>query len=262
MFRVKICGVTIPDEARMVADAGADAVGLNFVAGSPRCLSVAAASEVAAAVPAGVLRVGVFAGMDAAEVRAIAAAVGLDAIQIHGHLVPPPGATNACWDPPTVCAALAPYPVIRACRLRADGPATAALDPARAWLAAATALGRGPTMLLVDAGAAAGGPPASLGGTGVVVDWNRFVAAGDPGLPVALAGGLTPDNVAAAIEATGTLAVDTASGVESAPGRKDPTLVQAFVTRARRALEARSRGGPAGGSDAHRARPEANTFPI
>lgn len=251
MFRVKICGVTIPDEARMVADAGADAVGLNFVAGSPRCLSVAVASAVAAALPAGVLRVGVFAGMDSAAVRAIAVAVGLDAIQIHGHLAMPPGMPNACWDPPGVCPALAPYPVIRACRLRADGPATAALDPARDWVAAATALGRGPAMLLVDAGAAAGGSPASLGGTGVVVDWDRFVAAGDPGLPVALAGGLTPDNVAAAIEATGARAVDTASGVESAPGRKDPALVHAFVSRARRALQARSQGGPPEGNASH-----------
>lgn len=237
MFRVKICGVTTPDDARMVAEAGADAVGLNFVAGSPRCLTVESARSVAAALPAGVLRIGVFAGMDPSDVRAIAEHVGLGAIQFHGHLAPPvAGAASASWDPPAVCQAVAPIPVIRACRLRNDGPATAAFDEARSWVAAALAAGQPPAMLLVDAGAPAGASPASLGGTGVVVDWQRFVAAGDPGLPVALAGGLTPDNVAAAIEATGARAVDTASGVESAPGKKDPQRVQAFVRRALRAL--------------------------
>ena len=241
MFRVKICGVTTPDDARMVAAAGADAVGLNFVPGSPRCLTVESARLVAAALPAGILRIGVFAGMDSSAVRGIAESVGLDAIQFHGHLAPPvAGVPNACWDPPGVCRDVAPIPVIRACRLRSDGPATAALDEARGWITAAFAAGQAPAMLLVDAGAAPGAAPASLGGTGLVVDWERFVAAGDAGMPVVLAGGLTADNVAAAIEATGATAVDTASGVESAPGRKDPERVQAFVSRALRALAARA----------------------
>ena len=245
MFRVKICGVTIPADARMVAAAGADAVGLNFVTGSPRCLTVAAARSVAEALPTGVLRIGVFAGTEPSMVQAIAAAVGLDAIQFHGHLAPPAaGAPNPCWDPPDVCRAVVPHPVIRACRLRADGPAAAALDEARGWVAAALAAGCGPAMLLVDAGAPAGVAPAGLGGTGLVVDWERFVAAGDPGLPLALAGGLTPDNVAAAIAATGAMAVDTASGVESAPGRKDPERVRAFVSRALAAFAARSGKSP------------------
>lgn len=248
MFRVKICGVTVPADARMVAAAGADAVGLNFVTGSPRCLTVAAARSVAEALPPGVLRIGVFAGTEPAAVEAIAAAVGLDAIQFHGHLAPPaPGAPHPCWDPPGVCRAVAPYPIIRACRLRADGPAAAALDEARGWVAAALAAGWGPALLLIDAGAPAGVAPAGLGGTGLVVDWERFVAAGDPGLPVALAGGLTPDNVAAAIAATGVLAVDTASGVESAPGRKDPERVRAFVSRALGAFAARAGGSPGSG---------------
>ena len=243
MFRVKICGVTTPDDARMVAAAGADAVGLNFVPGSPRCLTVESARLVAATLPAGILRIGVFAGMDSSAVRGIAKSVGLDAIQFHGHLSPPvAGVPNPCWDPPGVCRDVAPIPVIRACRLRSDGPATAALDEARGWIAAALAAGRAPAMLLVDAGAAPGATPASLGGTGLVVDWERFVAAGDAGMPVVLAGGLTADNVAAAIEATGATAVDTASGVESAPGRKDPERVQAFVSRALRALAARADG--------------------
>ena len=86
MFHVKICGVTSPADARLAAEAGADAVGLNFVAGSPRLLDLEAARAVAAAVPAGVLKVGVFAGANAAEIRHVAEAVGLDAVQLHGHL--------------------------------------------------------------------------------------------------------------------------------------------------------------------------------
>ena len=77
-MRVKICGVTTPDDARLVAAAGADAIGLNFVSGSPRALDPDQARAVAAAVPAGVLKVGVFAGTAAAEIRRIVAAVVLD----------------------------------------------------------------------------------------------------------------------------------------------------------------------------------------
>ena len=86
--------------------------------------------------------------------------------------------------------------------------------------------------VLVDAAAG------QLGGTGETVDWSRFVAAGDLGIPVALAGGLTPANVAEAIRATAATAVDTASGVESAPGRKDPEKMRSFCAAARQALAA------------------------
>lgn len=236
MFRVKICGVTTPADARMVAEAGADCIGLNFVAGSPRALGVEAARAVAAAIPPGVLRVGVFAGKSAAEIVAIANAVGLDAIQLHGHLGGDssvmPTAASPPFDPPGLCAQLAPLPVIRAVRLREDGPAASALDPARAWIAAAESSGQRPAMVIVDAGAPPSAAAGSLGGTGKVVDWGRLLAAGDPGLPLAVAGGLTAANVAAAIQACGARAVDTASGVEQSPGHKDPRLVRAFVAAA------------------------------
>lgn len=237
MFRVKICGLTTPEDARLVAGAGADAVGLNFVAGSPRCIDPALARLVVDALPRRVLRVGVFAGMDAASMLSVAAAVGLDCIQLHGLLTDEAGAApGRPLDPPERCRELAPLPVIRAVRLRGDGPAAAALAPARAWIEAAVAAGRGPAMLLVDAGAPSGAPAGALGGTGRVVDWERFMAADRVDVPLALAGGLTADNVAAAIRATGARAVDTASGVESAPGRKDAGLVRAFVERAIAAL--------------------------
>jgi phosphoribosylanthranilate isomerase len=267
LFTVKICGLTTPDDAALAAAAGADAIGLNFVAGSPRVLGVAQARAVAAAVPPGVLKVGVFAGATAAEIRRIAEAVGLDAVQLHGHLEGEgPGV-----DPPTLCAELAGLTIIRAVRLEpgrqagrlphmgrpsrspeaephvgrpsrspeaephhADDP----LAAARAWLAAAAALGHPASMAIVDAPVTRGTAPGHLGGTGATADWAAFARARPLGLPTALAGGLTPDNVAEAIRASMAAAVDTASGVESAPGRKDPEKLRAFVAAAGQALEA------------------------
>jgi phosphoribosylanthranilate isomerase len=227
LFRIKICGVTTPADARLAAEAGADAVGFNFVAGSPRRIEPAAARAAVAALPAGVLAVGVFAGSPADEIRSLAEAVGLSAIQLHGHLT----GGGPAVDPPARCGELAGLPVIRAVRLEADG-----LAAARRWVAAATAAGGRPAMLIVDAAAAPSTTAGSLGGTGSRVDWQALAREEPPGIPLALAGGLTPGNVAAAIEATGVLAVDAASGVETAPGRKDPGLVRAFVAAARAAL--------------------------
>lgn len=226
VFHVKICGVTSADDARMVAAAGADAIGLNFVPGSPRCLTSAAAREVAAAIPDDVLVVGVFAGMPAADVKRMAAEVGLDAVQLHGHL-----SGDGVVDPPSACGDLAPLTVIRAVRLGPDG-----LDAARSWIAAAAALGHVPAMAVVDAAVTAATAAGQLGGTGATVDWSRLAAAGELGIPMAVAGGLTPGNVAEAVAASRAVAVDTASGVESAPGRKDQAKVRAFCAAAREAL--------------------------
>ena len=231
LFTVKICGLTTPGDAALAAAAGADAVGLNFVAGSPRVLGVAQAEAVAAAVPPGVLKVGVFAGATAVEIRRIAEAVGLDAVQLHGHL----DGAGPGVDPPTLCAELAGLTVIRAVRLDSSSDPLAA---ARAWLAAAAALGHPPAMVIVDAPVTRGTAPGHLGGTGATADWAALAGARPLGPPMALAGGLTPDNVAAAIRASMAAAVDTASGVESAPGRKDPEKLRAFVAAARQALEA------------------------
>lgn len=229
LFRVKICGVTTPDDARLAADSGADAIGFNFVPGSVRCLDVATARGLSAVVPAGVLKVGVFAGADPAEIRRIATEVGLDAIQLHGHL---DGAAGPV-DPPATAAALAGLTLIRAVRLETDG-----LAAARRWLAAAEAAGATIDMVIVDASVprtAAGG---ALGGTGARVDWAALAAEPSLGIPLAVAGGLEPGSVAEAIRITGASGVDTASGVESAPGRKDPAKVRAFVTAARDAFAA------------------------
>jgi phosphoribosylanthranilate isomerase len=231
LFHVKICGITVAADARLAATAGADAVGLNFVAGSPRRLEIAAAREVAAAVPRGVLKVGVFAGAEAGDVRRTVEAVGLDAVQLHGHLF---AGASGVVDPPELCAALAGIPVIRAVRLDAAGPD--AFATARRWLAQAAAAGAAPAMALVDAAVPGGAAAGQLGGTGAVADWDRVRAAAALPVPLAVAGGLTADNVVAAISASGCRAVDTASGVESAPGVKEPARVRAFVAAARRAL--------------------------
>jgi phosphoribosylanthranilate isomerase len=231
LFRVKICGVTSPADARIVAAAGADAVGLNFVAGSPRRLTVEVARSVAAAVPSGVLTVGVFAGSQPEDIRRIAAAVGLGAIQLHGHMFA--AGDDAIVDAPGACAALEGLPVIRAVRLEAGGDP---LAEARTWIRMAEIAGGRPAMALVDAAVPGDAAAGRLGGTGERADWGRVASAPALPVPLALAGGLTPANVARAIAASGCPAVDAASGVETAPGVKDPTLVTAFVAAARRAL--------------------------
>lgn len=236
MFHVKVCGVTTPDDARLVADAGVDAVGLNFVVGSPRRIDEATAAAISAALPDGVLVVGVFAGSTASAIRRVVDATGIDAVQLHGQLF-----VGAVVDPPETCAALRGVPVIRAVRLGADG-----LAEARTWFDAARALGAAPAMALVDASAPRDAPAGVLGGRGETVEWQAVSHAGSLGVPLALAGGLTPENVARAVLASGAVAVDAASGVESSPGRKDPGRVRAFVTAALAALGTRGADGPTG----------------
>jgi phosphoribosylanthranilate isomerase len=236
MFHVKICGVTSAHDARLVIDAGADAIGLNFVPGSLRRIDAEAARAIRAAVPAEVVLVGVFAGTPVGEIRRIAVTAGLDAIQLHGHLSGDSAGSAGPVDPPDRCLALAPLPVIRAVRLE---PVAAPGDPlgsARAWVEAARRSGCPPVMTIIDATVSRGAAGGRLGGTGDVVDWPTLAAAPSLDVPMGLAGGLTPENVAAAIAATGLSAVDTASGVESAPGCKDPGKVRAFVASARRAM--------------------------
>ena len=233
VFHVKICGVTTAADAEMVAAAGADAIGLNFVQGSPRQLDLAHGREVAAAIPTGVLRVGVFAGSPVDDMLQIARALCLDAIQLHGHL----DGGREPIDPPERCGQLSGLPVIRAVRLETSRSGTDALAAARQWIAAAVAAGAAPAMVIVDAAVSRGTESGRLGGTGELVDWTALARAGSLPVPIAVAGGLTPNNVAEAIRITGLSAVDTASGVEAAPGRKDQEKVRAFVAAARRGFE-------------------------
>ena len=235
LFRIKICGITRPDDARRAAEFGADAIGLNFVEGSPRRLSRDAACAVAAAAPCEVVRVGVFAGMSVAGMHAIAEEVGLDAIQLHGELWPAEafgGGVAVPTDPPQRCGELRPLPVIRAVHLGPEGgPEPNRLEEANRWVEAAREGGAAPAMLLVDAVVTRETAAGARGGTGRVVDWAGLAGAHSD-LPLALAGGLTPANVAEAIAASGAVAVDVASGVECSPGVKDAEKLRQFIREA------------------------------
>ncbi len=215
MFRVKICGITNRVDAQRVADAGADAIGLNFYAGSPRCCPADDAVKIAQVVPPHVVKVGVFVDSTADEIRRICRQVGLDLVQLHGD------------QPPEFLQALRPLPVMKAFRLDGD------FDEITAYLRACHRLMCVPRLLLVDAHR-----PGQFGGTGETVDWKALAEHRRAlvGLPLVLAGGLNPQNVADAIDAVRPWGVDTASGVEDNPGKKSGKLVEQFVAAAQRAL--------------------------
>lgn len=217
MFQIKICGITRADDAVAAWQAGADAIGLNFYARSPRCVSAAQARLIGDALPpSAVQRVGVFVNASLDEVAAICGQANLDAVQLHGD------------EPPSMIAELSQRsarPILRAFRCRDDS-----LDEVDRYLAACEQAGRLPDAVLVDAYS-----PSEFGGTGKCVDWESLVRERPRlrGLPLILAGGLRPENVTHAIRVVQPSAVDTASGVELTAGIKDHAAVQRFVAAAR-----------------------------
>lgn len=218
MFRIKICGITSTADAAAVARAGADAVGLNFYAKSPRFVEPARAAEIVGVLPDGVVKVGLFVNSPANEICEAFDRLGLDLVQLHGD------------EPPEFVAALGSRPVMKAFRLDRDG-----LEPVERYLAECDRLACTLRMVLIDAYV-----KGTYGGSGHVADWGsakRYVADGSRP-PLALAGGLVPGNVRRAIESVHPAAVDTASGVESSPGCKDHALVAEFVAAARSAFDA------------------------
>jgi phosphoribosylanthranilate isomerase len=196
---VKVCGLTVAAEAEACAALGVWGVGVVLATGSPRRVDVATATAVLAAVPRTVARVGVFVDATPAEMAAAARAIGLTHLQIHGAM-DPDAAREASG-----------LPVIQGVRM--DGPA--ALDRAR---------GSTGDLVMLDAAV-----PGRNGGTGVAFDWSLLDGAA-LGRPFALAGGLRPENVADALLRMRPVLVDVSSGVERAPGRKDPERVRAFVS--------------------------------
>jgi len=218
MFRIKICGITNVEDARAAVESGADAIGLNFFRGSPRYVAAERAREIAAILPPGVEKVGVFVNMPSTEVRAMANSLGLDHIQLHGD------------EPPEQLTELAGLSVLRAFRLGPDGLTSVSLHLKRTAELQATIAG-----VLLDTFRAG-----QYGGTGHSFDWQRAIdytrLPNAP--PLVLAGGLTDENVAAAIAEVRPTAVDTASGVEASPGRKDIARMMRFVSAARTAFDA------------------------
>ena len=210
MIRVKICGVTTVEDARFALDRGADALGLNFVPGTPRCLEVEDAAAISAALSPFGARVGVFVDETAERVAAVARRAGLDTVQLHGS------------ETPETCRRLLGQGlrVIRGLRVRGEET-----------LAEADRF-EGCTILL-DAYV-----EGELGGTGKSFDWGlaRELAARRP---IILSGGLRPENVADAVRRVRPYAVDSSSGVEGdRPGRKDPERVARFIENAREAARA------------------------
>lgn len=200
MTRVKICGVTSVEDALMCVEAGADAIGVNFAPRSPRRVGLELARTIVAALPAGVVKVGVFVDASERELRDAIAHVGLGCVQLHGD------------ELPELVSAFLPH-AYKALRVQGrEALALAASYPGE--------------HILLDAYV-----PGIAGGTGATFDWT--VAAELAKVrQVTLAGGLKPENVAAAIRAVRPFCVDVASGVESSPGKKDPSKVRAFIDAA------------------------------
>lgn len=204
--RVKICGVTNEADARMAIDADADALGFNLWPGSKRCISLDEHAGWIAALPPFATRVAVLVNAPLDEARRVAQHPAIDLVQFHGD------------ESADYIAEFA-----RLCRPFIEVRRLAAVETARPLHPSARAV-------LIDAAV-----PGAYGGTGHAIDLAtaRAFVANNSAVPVILAGGLTPENVAAAVEAVRPFAVDVASGVESSPGRKDPAKVEAFVCAVR-----------------------------
>ena len=202
--RVKICGVTRLADAELAAELGAWAVGINFYEGSPRCCTLSEAEAIGAALRRRVEIAGVFVNAPLEEVVLVSEQVGLTLVQLHGE------------EGPAYCAEVA----------RRTGARTIKAASVRG-LFTVRDLERFHTDFHLLDGHAAG----LRGGTGQAFDWS-LVASRRAKLPLIVGGGLDPESVGAAIAATDPYAVDVASGVETAPGIKDPARMEAFFEAA------------------------------
>jgi len=210
-IRVKICGVTTVDDVRLAVECGADAIGLNFYPKSPRYVAPQQAAPLLRALPPFVDAVGVFVGLKTRQVCALAYQLGLRNVQ--------------CFADIEDVEDSFPFQRIAAFRVKDR----TSFDEIERYLAKCRTVGTMPGAVLVDAHV-----EGQLGGTGKIAPWE-LLADFRPDVPLILAGGLTPENVAKAIRAVQPYAVDVASGVECAPGRKDPDKVRRFIENARNA---------------------------
>ncbi len=201
MTAVKICGVTRVADAELCVAVGADAIGLNFHPGSPRCVAVDEAARIVEAVAGRALTVGVFVDASLARIAEVKARTGIACVQLHGD------------EPAELLQALLPH-AFKAIRVRDAG----SLQQARRYAG---------EHILLDAFV-----PGQPGGTGRAFRWELAVELARE-RRVTLAGGLDPDNVAQAVACVQPFCVDVASGVESAPGSKDAARVRAFIAAAK-----------------------------
>jgi phosphoribosylanthranilate isomerase len=203
-IRVKICGITSVTDAQIAVKAGADAIGLVFYAPSPRAVSIEQAREIAASVGPFVTVVGLFVDADAVFIRAVLANVALHVLQFHGD------------EPREFCEQFQ-RPYMKAIRMR---PELSVVQAIAEYSSAAA--------ILLDAYR-----PGVPGGTGETFDWQRVPV--QSVRPIVLAGGLTPENIALAVQSTQVYGVDVSGGVESSPGKKDPQKVEQFIHNAKHA---------------------------
>jgi phosphoribosylanthranilate isomerase len=203
MMFTKVCGITNPGDARVAADAGADAIGLIF-AESPRKLTLKEARKVSVGLPENILKVGVFVDAEPGEVLEIAREVGLDLAQLHGD------------ETPETVAAIrnAGLPVMKALRVR-NMEALGALEKYEADL------------FMLDAWSAR-----ARGGTGETFDWGLAKSVKGRG-NIVVSGGLTPENVREAVEFFEPYGVDASSSLEERPGKKSGERVRRFVRAAK-----------------------------
>lgn len=198
---VKICGVTTEEDALLAVAMGADAIGFNFVPSSPRSLATSRAADIAKRLPPEILTVGIFRDHAPERVVELTHQAGLRAAQLHGH----ESAEDTRWVRERVPVVIKAFP---------GGDPELARAP-----------GYGADIVMIDSASP---------GSGRVFDWS--LAEGAPsGLRILLAGGLTPENVAEAVERVRPWGVDVASGVEAAPGVKDATRMRLFIRAAREA---------------------------
>jgi phosphoribosylanthranilate isomerase len=209
--RVKVCGITSVEDALVAVEAGADAIGLVFYPPSPRYVSTDIAKKISLAVGPFITVVGLFVNESKANIDNILRSVGLHVLQFHGD------------EPPSFCDAFH-RPYMKAIRMKAD------INIEQVIESYPNASG-----ILLDAYRK--GVP---GGTGETFDWNRVPVQqssqqpSTQGLPpIILAGGLTPNNIAAAVATTRPYGVDVSGGVEVSPGKKDPQKVADFIKNAK-----------------------------
>jgi len=199
--KVKICGITNWADAKQAVDAGADFLGFNFYAKSPRYIAPAKARRIVRRLPKSVSAVGVFVNENEEKMVDTARAVGLTALQLHGDESP-----------------------AEVARLRRILPVIKAIRAGKSFRPAQLAKFRRASAILLD-----GFDRRLRGGTGRTVDWRLARRANRYGR-VFLAGGLTPENISEAIRAASPFAVDVCSGVEAKPGKKDPKRVREFMS--------------------------------
>jgi len=202
--RIKICGITDPDDARDAVLLGADAIGLNFYEKSPRYIDPSGAAAIIESVPAFVTIAGVFVNHPNPQgLEDFASSLGLHAVQLHGN------------ESPDYCSMIQRVKVIKAIRMDAGFR----VESLRSY---------GHRMFLLDSATAV-----QFGGTGRTFDWNQAYGANAFG-SIVIAGGLNPDNVADVIAKLHPFAVDVSSGVESRPGKKHYDKMRRFIEAVRR----------------------------